>query len=400
MAELGQAAGLVHLAGLAAGAVDTVALAPIVAPLVSATIDEASAPTVEPETSVASEAPAQTEAPVQPEAPAAILLTQDGAKVLQSGADVPSELRANVTIDTISYTAEGAVQLGGRGQGAAFVRLYLDGKDLSTLEVAADGQWTATLLEIEPGIYTLRADQIDSAGKVTSRFETPFKRETIEALMAAAAPPVAPMADEVAGVVVAVPALDAKPEDTPLAPAQTEAVEAPVSAAPAAEPAAVAAETEIATAGPTADAVPLADVTTKAETAAPAVAVETPPPSDQIIETPAVVAETPVPAENQSTPVATAEPAPATDATKTAPAEVVAQPESTDQPVVAAEPAPDPAPVLVTVTVQPGFTLWRIAKEQFGEGIMYVQVYEANKAKIRDPDLIYPGQVFTLPGSE
>ena len=142
------------------------------------------------------------------------LLTQDGAKVLQSGADVPSELRANVTIDTISYTAEGAVQLGGRGQGAAFVRLYLDGKDLSTLEVAADGQWTATLLEIEPGIYTLRADQIDSAGKVTSRFETPFKRETIEALMAAAAPPVAPMADEVAGVVVAVPALDAKPHRT------------------------------------------------------------------------------------------------------------------------------------------------------------------------------------------
>ena len=330
-------------------------------------------------------------------------LLADGADMLDIGGESTRPGSPAVSLEDelqrVLPVVQGAVQLGGRGQGAAFVRLYLDGKDLSTLEVAADGQWTATLLEIEPGIYTLRADQIDSAGKVTSRFETPFKRETIEALMAAAAPPVAPMADEVAGVVVAVPALDAKPEDTPLAPAQTEAVEAPVSAAPAAEPAAVAAETEIATAGPTADAVPLADVTTKAETAAPAVAVETPPPSDQIIETPAVVAETPVPAENQSTPVATAEPAPATDATKTAPAEVVAQPESTDQPVVAAEPAPDPAPVLVTVTVQPGFTLWRIAKEQFGEGIMYVQVYEANKAKIRDPDLIYPGQVFALPGN-
>jgi len=51
----------------------------------------------------------------------------------------------------------------------------------------------------------------------------------------------------------------------------------------------------------------------------------------------------------------------------------------------------------VTVTVQPGFTLWAIARDQFGDGIRYVQVYEANKDRIRDPNLIYPGQVFTLP---
>ncbi|RUS60669.1 LysM peptidoglycan-binding domain-containing protein [Pseudorhodobacter sp. E13] len=51
----------------------------------------------------------------------------------------------------------------------------------------------------------------------------------------------------------------------------------------------------------------------------------------------------------------------------------------------------------VTVTVQPGFTLWAIARDQFGDGILYVQVYEANKDRIRDPDLIYPGQVFALP---
>lgn len=49
------------------------------------------------------------------------------------------------------------------------------------------------------------------------------------------------------------------------------------------------------------------------------------------------------------------------------------------------------------VTVQPGFTLWGIAERAFGEGILYVQVYEANRDLIRDPDLIYPGQVFTLP---
>ena len=54
----------------------------------------------------------------------------------------------------------------------------------------------------------------------------------------------------------------------------------------------------------------------------------------------------------------------------------------------------------VVVTVQPGFTLWRIATETLGEGVLYVQVFEANKDQIRDPDLIYPGQVFTIPAAE
>lgn len=49
------------------------------------------------------------------------------------------------------------------------------------------------------------------------------------------------------------------------------------------------------------------------------------------------------------------------------------------------------------VTVQPGFTLWAIARDRFGAGDQYVRVYEANRDLIRDPDLIYPGQVFALP---
>lgn len=49
------------------------------------------------------------------------------------------------------------------------------------------------------------------------------------------------------------------------------------------------------------------------------------------------------------------------------------------------------------VTVQPGFTLWAIARASYGDGLFYVRVYEANKDQIRNPDLIYPGQVFTVP---
>ena len=51
-------------------------------------------------------------------------------------------------------------------------------------------------------------------------------------------------------------------------------------------------------------------------------------------------------------------------------------------------------------TVQPGNTLWAIARERYGKGIMYVLVFEANRDRIRNPDLIYPGQVFVLPTTE
>jgi nucleoid-associated protein YgaU len=49
------------------------------------------------------------------------------------------------------------------------------------------------------------------------------------------------------------------------------------------------------------------------------------------------------------------------------------------------------------VIVQPGNSLWRIARRLFGEGMHYVHIYNANHAQIRDPDLIYPGQVFEIP---
>ena len=48
-------------------------------------------------------------------------------------------------------------------------------------------------------------------------------------------------------------------------------------------------------------------------------------------------------------------------------------------------------------TVQPGATLWAIAQEQYGDGVAYVKVFEANRDRIRDPNLIYPGQIFNLP---
>ena len=52
------------------------------------------------------------------------------------------------------------------------------------------------------------------------------------------------------------------------------------------------------------------------------------------------------------------------------------------------------------VTVEPGNSLWRIARRTYGEGIRYTLIYQANRGQIRDPDLIYPGQIFIIPEAE
>jgi len=50
-------------------------------------------------------------------------------------------------------------------------------------------------------------------------------------------------------------------------------------------------------------------------------------------------------------------------------------------------------------TVQPGNSLWLIARKAYGNGMQYTVIFGANKEHIRDPNLIYPGQVITVPKS-
>lgn len=48
-------------------------------------------------------------------------------------------------------------------------------------------------------------------------------------------------------------------------------------------------------------------------------------------------------------------------------------------------------------TVQKGDSLWKIAREQLGSGYRWTELYQANKAAIQDPDLIYVGQTLQIP---
>lgn len=49
------------------------------------------------------------------------------------------------------------------------------------------------------------------------------------------------------------------------------------------------------------------------------------------------------------------------------------------------------------VVVQPQQNLWRLARQAYGQGIRYTEIFEANRDQIRDPNLIFPGQVFAMP---
>ena len=60
----------------------------------------------------------------------------------------------------------------------------------------------------------------------------------------------------------------------------------------------------------------------------------------------------------------------------------------------------EPAPEAKFKTVKKGDTLGAIAKEQLGSAKRYTEIFEANKPMLKDPNLIYPGQVLRIPVDE
>ena len=49
------------------------------------------------------------------------------------------------------------------------------------------------------------------------------------------------------------------------------------------------------------------------------------------------------------------------------------------------------------LVIQHGDTLWHIARRTYGDGLLFTDIYRANRSEIVDPNLIYPGQVVALP---
>ncbi|MBO9477190.1 LysM peptidoglycan-binding domain-containing protein [Shimia sp. R11_0] len=265
----------------------------------------------------------------------------------------------------------------GRGNPSNFVRLYLDNDFVAQATIGDAGLWSQQLADVAGGLYELRVDELDPEGKVTSRVATPFKRETPETVARARGQSEAPAPSEAGETVVT---------ETASAAVQTEAAET------------TKAVEEIAKASP--DTAAGADITSTGAntsgdddtTVAVAVAGEI----SQAVVADDVKAQTEAGQVSQE-PVtvdagAAQDIAPAGEVAVDA---TVAEEKPAEIAPVTTQPAAVPA--VEIVTVQPGSTLWAIARDQYGEGLLYLRVFEANKDKIRDPDLIYPGQVFTVP---
>lgn len=242
-----------------------------------------------------------------PDVPQVLLADQDGIRVLQDAGAASGE--TPLSLDSIAYDAAGMVSLSGRGTAGAEIRIFLDGVQKVNGEIGQDGQWTLALPGVDPGVYALRAEELDATGAVSDTVATPFKRE--EPALIAALDPVAKESAQKqlpdSGGANASQAVSSGGADQPVT--------------------------------------------------------DTPP---QSTEGGAI--------------------APTSD--KLDPAAV-----SSDLDMPAVSPLPRPT----IVTVQPGATLWAIARDKLGEGTLYVQVFDANRDKIQNPDLIYPGQVFAVP---
>lgn len=164
--------------------------------------------------------------------------TGGGGTVMQTPGGGTGRESLGLSVDILDYDDDGRLTISGKADPGAQVRLYLDNAFIGRAGAGAGGQWRLSPeTRIAPGLYTLRADQMDDAGKVAARVSLPFSR--------------------------AEPMADASPEPF--------------------------------------------------------------------------------------------------------------------------------------VIVQPGNSLWRLARRAYGSGVRYTMIFKANKEQIRDPDLIYPGQIFAVP---
>ena len=255
---------------------------------------------------------------------------------------------APVKIVSVDAQEGGRLFVTGHAAAGSTVRLYLNDTLIAPANVGRDGSVTFTIGRgVKPGAYRIRLDQVEAgSGKVRHRVEVPFTVPE-PARIAATDRPAAPAPKAAAGPPnpAAAGSEAARPQIPATAPAAPEV--RPAETAPSRQASA---------------ALPKTSPTTQPRTS------PTPPPATAAA--PAAKPEAAPP-----------RPAPATPA--------------------AVAPAANPADVFVpavnTARIVRGDNLWVISRRTYGAGDRYTVIYDANQEQIRNPDLIYPGQIFVLP---
>lgn len=258
--------------------------------------------------------------------------------------DEPAPIAAIVppTIDAVEIDGDRNFFAGGGTDGMA-VRLYVDNSPVGSTEVR-DGRWLIEAIDVLTATaQRIRVDMLNADGSVAGRAEVDF---------------VIDMPEE-------------EPAGEPLAVAEAPQAQPETGTAPQEEPA------------PAPEAPSASDVSPAPEPA---------PQPDARVPAPDV-------AENEQV------------AVESVPDEGASEETAVEQQAVVEEPAPGPVPTMIGTTdgerttsglviIRRGDNLWTIARRVYGEGLRYTQIYEANASQIRDPDLIYPGQVFDLPDTD
>ena len=107
--------------------------------------------------------------------------SDDGEAV--SEASPSEEDTGSLVVDTVDYDDEGDMTIAGSAEPEVDLLVYLDERHVGTIESDAAGDWEVTPdNEVAPGTYTLRVDQVDPAGVVLARIETPLTRARPEEL--------------------------------------------------------------------------------------------------------------------------------------------------------------------------------------------------------------------------
>lgn len=276
--------------------------------------------------------------------------TEPSVEQPQGEMPAPMEL----ILGTVDYDDAGAIIFSGQGEPGASVRLYVDNRAVGDAPVGNDGKWSFAGNEaVAPGSHSLRVDQLQGDGSVSKRIELPFVRATPQDVASLNEP--AGSATENSS--------KAKDEGTTIGQSAEPTSTEGETGSSNAEPALAASGDEPPASGPAALEEPqtseIADVEQSAETSSPAE------PTDG--------------ASNASTDSSVAS------------ADTATQPD-------ASAALKDSLPRNGKIVIQPGNSLWRISRAIYGRGIEYTVIYDANRDHIRNPNLIYPGQIFSTPG--
>lgn len=321
-----------------------------------------------------------------------------------------TEPEATVEADTVSpFVVVDAIELEGQEiwiAGASVpgtvIRLYQDNELLGETITGEQGRYLFEgTLRDATGEVTVRADALATgSANVIARAEVPFEMPGIE--MAAAAEDAVSDAVEAANTATEAVAESATAAGEALADAAADTAasvsETAADVAEAVGDAMTEAASEVADAvQTTTDSVTTADTTTESATTGTAAT------EPAATETETAAAETTATTAPASTSASTSETAASTSETATSSGDTAATTEpASNVEVAASTPAAastERVSVLDTgrVIIRRGDNLWRLSRRVFGQGIRYTSIYDANRDQIRNPALIFPGQVFDLP---